>query len=133
MNELKTGIKHTVTVSVAPAQTALAMGSGTLEVLATPAVIALTEKAACELIQPYLEAGVTSVGTLMSLEHISASPVGADIRAEAVLTAADGRKYCFDIFAYHNAGLIAKGKHERFLVKSESFMKKARAKTGERQ
>ena len=88
------------------------------------------EKAAFELIQPYLDEGITTVGTMISLEHISASPIGAKITAKAVLSSFEGRKFCFDISAYDNAGLIAQGKHERFSVKTESFMKKANAKIG---
>ena len=88
------------------------------------------EKAAFQLVQPCLDEGVTTVGTMISLEHISASPVGADITAKAVLTGRDGRRFCFDISAYDNRGLIAQGKHERFSVSTESFMKKTNAKIG---
>lgn len=130
MNELKIGSENTVSLKVTENVTALSMQSGTLKVLATPAVSALMEKAAWELLQPYLAQGMTTVGTMISLEHVSASPVGADITAKAVLTAVDGRKYSFDIFAYDNAGLIAQGKHERFCVYEEKFMQKTNAKIG---
>jgi len=130
MNGLKIGTENTVSAKVTPKNTAFAMQSGTLEVLATPAVSALMEKAACELVQPFLDEGITTVGTMISLEHISASPVGADITAKAVLTGRDGRRFCFDISAYDNRGLIAQGKHERFSVSTESFMKKTNAKIG---
>ncbi len=128
MKGLKIGAENTVSAKVTPKNTALAMQSGTLEVFATPSVSALMEKAACELVQPFLDEGITTVGTMISLEHISASPVGADITAKAVLTDVDGRKFSFDIFAYDNAGLIAQGKHERFSVKAEKFMQKANSK-----
>ena len=128
MNGLKIGTENTVSAKVTPKNTAFSMQSGTLEVLATPAVSALMEKAACELVQPFLDEGITTVGTMISVEHISASPVGADITAKAVLTDVDGRKFCFDISAFDNAGLIAKGKHERFSVKSEKFMQKTNSK-----
>ena len=88
------------------------------------------EKAACELVQPSLAEGMTTVGTMISLEHLSASPVGAEITAKAVLTAVDGRKYSFDIFAYDKAGLIAQGKHERFSIYAEKFMQKTQSKFG---
>lgn len=130
MDKLNIGIENTVSSTVKETNTALAMGSGGLEVFATPAVSALMEKAAFELIQPYLDEGITTVGTMISLEHISASPIGANITAKAVLTSFEGRKFCFDISAFDNAGLIAQGKHERFSVKTESFMKKANAKIG---
>lgn len=130
MTELKTGTEYTVSAKVTENNTALAMQSGNLEVFATPAVSALTEKAAFELVQPFLDEGVTTVGTMISIEHISASPIGADITAKAVLTDMNGRKFCFDISAYDNMGLIAQGKHERFSVKTESFMKRTNAKIG---
>lgn len=128
MTELKIGMEYTVSAKVTPSNTALAMQSGTLEVFATPAVSALMEKAAFQLVQPCLDEGITTVGTMIFLEHISASPIGADITAKAVLTDMNGRKFCFDIFAYDNAGLIAQGKHERFSVKIEKFMQKTNSK-----
>ncbi len=130
MNELKIGTENTVCFTVSQALTAFSMQSGTLEVLATPAVSAFMEKAACELVQPSLAEGMTTVGTMISLEHLSASPVGAEITAKAVLTAVDGRKYSFDIFAYDKAGLIAQGKHERFSIYAEKFMQKTQSKFG---
>ena len=128
MTELKIGMEYTVSAKVTQSNTALAMQSGTLEVFATPAVSALMEKAAFQLVQPCLDEGITTVGTMIFLEHVSASPIGADITAKAVLTDMNGRKFCFDIFAYDNAGLIAQGKHERFSVKIEKFMQKTNSK-----
>ena len=128
MDDLKIGTEYTVSAKVTENNTALSMESGTLKVLATPAVSALMEKSAWQLIQPFLDEGITTVGTMITLEHISASPVGADITAKAVLTETDGRKFCFDISAYDNKGLIAHGKHERFSVKIEKFMQKANSK-----
>ena len=131
MEELKIGAEATVQLTVSTADTALSMGSGTLEVLATPAVVALMEQAACKVLEHSAEPGTTTVGTHISIEHLSASPVGASVTAKAVLTQAEGRKYCFDIEAYDNAGLIAKGKHERFLVKSGRFMEKTNHKVSQ--
>lgn len=128
MEKITLGSESIVYDKVSLLNTAVKMESGSLEVLATPAVIALMEKAACKVLEPYLDEGVTTVGTFISAEHLSASALGADISAKAVLTETDGRKYCFDVFAYDNAGLIAKGKHERFAVKADKFMQKAEAK-----
>ena len=125
MKELKIGSENTVTSRVTTQNTASAMGSGTLDVFATPAVAALMEKAASELVEPFMDEGITTVGTLLSLRHLSASPLGADISAKAVLLETDGRKFSFEVSAYDNAGLIAEGKHERCSVKTESFMDKA--------
>ncbi len=124
------GTEHTVSTTVTEANTARAMGSGTLEVLATPAAAALMEQAACEMLQPYLDDGITTVGTMISLKHLSASPIGATVTAKATLTEIDGRRFGFTLTASDNAGLIAEGTHERFSVKSESFLRKAETKLG---
>lgn len=131
LNDLKTGTENTVFSQVDTPITAASMGSGSLDVLATPAVVALMEKAACELLAPYLDEGLTTVGTKISINHTSASPKGASIKATAVLTEIDGRRFCFDVFAYDNAGLIARGTHERYSVKWEYFMKKTLDKLGQ--
>ena len=128
MNEFKIGMSNEVTATVDDKMTALAVGSGTLEVLATPVVGALMEKAACELLQPYLDEGITTVGTMITINHVSASSVGATVTAKAVLTGISGRKYTFDLFASDNSGVIATGEHERFSVKSDKFMSKVAAK-----
>lgn len=124
MTELKPGAANEVSVSVTDSMTAAAVGSGTLKVLATPMVAAFMEKAACELVQPFLNEGITTVGTMITVNHNAPSPVGAAITARAVLTEIDGRKYCFDLTVSDASGIIATGKHERFSVKSEKFMTK---------
>lgn len=128
MSELIIGMTNETKTTADENKMAVNVGSGTLKVLATPAVAALMEKAACELVQPYLDDGITTVGTMICIDHISATPCGADIKAAAKLTGIDGRKYSFELEAYDNAGLIAKGRHERFAVKSERFMKKTESK-----
>lgn len=128
MSEINIGTVNTVTVNVDSEMLAVSVGSGTLEVLATPTVAALMEKAACELVQPYLAEGITTVGTMISINHISATPVGAEVTAEAKLVDIADRKYTFELTAKDNSGVIATGKHERFSVKSERFMEKTNAK-----
>ena len=128
MKVLNTGTENTVSAIVNEQNTALTMGSGSLDVLATPAVVALMEKAASELLTPYLDEGITTVGTEISVKHISASPIGAEIMAKAVLKEIDGRRYLFEVTAFDNQGMIAVGEHTRFSVKSESFMQKTNAK-----
>ena len=128
MNEITTGIVKEISVNVEKSMLAVNVGSGTLEVLATPVVAALMEKAACELIQPYLPEGITTVGTMISVNHMSATPLGARVTAEARLTDIADRKYTFELTARDDAGLIATGKHERFTVKSERFIEKTNAK-----
>lgn len=128
MCELKTGMTNTVTEKVSNENTAVSVGSGGLPVLATPSVAALAEKAAYELLQPYLAQGITTVGTMLRLEHISATPVGAEFSATAELTDITDRKYTFTFTVRDNAGVIAKGEHERFAVKADRFVEKTNAK-----
>ena len=106
------------------------MGSGSLRVYATPALVALMEHAACEALKGMLEDGVTTVGTQMNVSHVAATPIGMTVRAEAVLTAQEGRSYTFAIEAYDDAGLIGKAEHQRVAVKIDKFMARTNAKLG---
>ena len=101
---------------------ASAMKSGSLDVLATPQMIAWMEEAACLCLD--LEEGTTSVGTLMNVEHVKASPLGAKIRIIAKITKEEGRKICYEVEAFQNDTLIGKGVHERFIVFADKFLKK---------
>lgn len=130
MAELETGIKGSGSVFVEQSNTAMAMGSGTLPVFATPAMIALMEKTASESVQPYLEEGCGSVGTELKVKHTSATPLGMEVRCESELLIVDGRRLLFSVKAFDNAGLIGEGTHERFLIKNQSFLKKAEGKLG---
>lgn len=108
--------------------TARAMGSGSLEVFATPALVALMESAACNALEGTLEEGVTTVGVEICVEHLAATPVGMAVRAEAALISQEGRAYAFSIEAFDEAGLIGKAEHRRVAVKAERFQQKAEAK-----
>ena len=130
MAELEIGIKGTGSVLVEQGNTALAMGSGQLPVFATPAMIALMEKTASESIQNYLEDGYGSVGTKLEVKHSSATPLGMEVHCESELLTIDGRRLIFSVKAFDKAGLIGEGTHERFLIKNESFLKKAEGKFG---
>ena len=122
---LKEGVKGTQEIMVTEENTAKVMGSGALDVFATPAMIALMEKTAWESVQPYLEEGSGTVGTLM---NVAASPVGMKITCETELTKVDGRALTFSVKAFDEAGLIGEGEHERFIVYNEKFQAKADAK-----
>lgn len=89
------------------------------------------EEAALELAQKELPEGITTVGTAISIEHISPTPLGAEVKVKATLTDSDGRFFNFDVEAYDKLGLIAKGTHTRASVKSEKFEKKAAEKFNE--
>lgn len=121
---LQPGTTAQVSTEVNSSNTALNMGSGSLEVFATPAAVALLEKAACKLLEPYLDDGVTTVGTKICIDHVSATPVGSIVTATAELTEVDGRKYVFSVYASDENGEIVRGTHERFAVKSDRFMEK---------
>ncbi len=127
-NELREGIMGSSETVVDENNIALTMGSGELEVFATPAMVALMEEAAAESVKPYIDEGSTTVGTALEIEHVSATPVGVSVRCESELCHVDGRKLVFNVTAYDNAGIIGKGRHERFIVEKERFMKKAEAK-----
>jgi len=130
-NKLEIGVRGTETLLVTPAFTAKAMGSGTLEVFATPAMIALMEKTAGGSILPFLEDGTGSVGTLLEIRHVSATPVGLSVRCESELTKIDGRKLTFSVTAFDPSGVIGSGIHERYLISNERFMEKAESKRKE--
>ena len=121
---MQTGTKHEVKTTVTPALTAGSAGSGSLQVYATPCMVALMEQAAAELCQQYLDEGITTVGTALNIQHLAATGVGVEVRAVATLLSFDGRKAAFEVEAYDNAGLIGKGTHERFTVKTDKFMQK---------
>ena len=126
--ELPKGIVGTKELTVTKDKTAAAVGSGLLDVFATPQMIALMEATASESVAPYLDEGSTSVGTLVNVSHVAATPVGMKVRCESELTEVDGRKLTFTVKAFDECGLIGEGTHERFVVFSEKFMAKTNAK-----
>ena len=128
MSAIIPGLTGEKSVAVTMENTAVAMGSGTLRVFATPAMIALIEGCCAESVEELLDEGITSVGTQVNIDHLSASPLGAGIVCKSRLTAFDGRRLDFEVEVYDNAGLIGKGTHTRFTVKADSFLKKANAK-----
>lgn len=114
------------TLKVEEENLAVAMGSGSLMVLATPAVVALMENAAAELAQKELDnEELTTVGTMISIEHTSPTPLGAEITATAKLVETDGRNFKFEVYAEDAKGKIASGTHNRVSVKALKFQKKA--------
>ena len=122
------GDKFTLKIKVGKNDTAKAVGSGTLAVLATPRMIALMEECAYKCIGNSLDAGATSVGTLMNVKHLSATPVGMEVTATAEVTEIDGSRVSFKVEAYDEAGIIGEGVHERFVVFEEKFVSKTYAK-----
>ena len=124
------GMKGKAETVVTETNTAKAMGSGTLDVFATPAMVALMEEAAWKCVAPELEPGMGTVGTLMNVQHTSATPLSMHVTAECELTEVDNRRLVFTVKAFDEVGPIGSGTHERFIVKDEKFVAKANAKRG---
>lgn len=126
--EITVGMKGEVSSFVEREDTAKEVGSGSLLVYATPCMVALMEGAACEAIEEAMDDSKTSVGTQLNIEHISATPVGLDVRAEATVTAVDGKVITFEVRAFDEAGEIGKGTHKRVIVPTQKFLDKAYSK-----
>lgn len=123
---MEIGLTFTSTTVVDNINTAVALGSGDMEVFATPAMVALMENAAMNAVAPHLEAGQTTVGTEISTTHIKASALGATITATATLTAIEGRKLTFAVTAHDGDNIIGEGTHTRFIVDRERFLAKVK-------
>ena len=108
--------------------TALEVGSGSLLVYATPAMAALMEAAACEAIAAGLGENETTVGIELNLKHLSATPVGLEVRAEATVTAVEGKIITFTIEAFDEAGKIGEGTHKRAVITAQRFLDKVYSK-----
>lgn len=113
------------TVTVNAENTAKSVRSGSLNVFATPSLAALAERTACELLNGELEEGSTTVGTVLNIKHLAPTPIGLDVKCVCKLTEVDGRRFCFEMQLFDAGGKVGEVYHERFLVYSESFMKKA--------
>lgn len=124
MKPLEPGIIGTAETKVDEETTALTVGSGSLEVFATPAMIALMEQAACLSVEACLSDAETTVGTLMSVRHLKATPCGRNVRAESMLEKVDDKRLFFSVKAWDGADLIGQGTHERFIVDIDAFMNK---------
>ena len=122
--EITVGMKGEVSTVVEREDTAKEVGSGSLLVYATPCMVALMEGAACEAIADCLPDTKTSVGTELNISHLSATPVGLEVRAEAEVTAVDGNTITFQVTAYDEAGKIGEGTHKRVIVTSQKFLDK---------
>ena len=126
--EITVGMKAEVGTLVEREDTAKEVGSGDLLVYATPCMVALMEGAACDAIAEALPESQTTVGIALNIEHISATPVGLDVRAEAEVTAVEGKVITFAVRAFDEAGEIGNGTHKRVIVNTQKFLDKAYAK-----
>jgi fluoroacetyl-CoA thioesterase len=125
------GTTHEVSWTVTPERTANAMGNTGVMVFATPWVIALLENAAHGMIKAHLPPGASTVGTMVEMKHLAATPIGMTVRAKATLLESDGRRYLFTVEAWDDKDKIAEGRHERFVVADlQKFLERTMKKAG---
>ena len=122
---LEAGIRGEQSVAVTSENTAKTMGSGTLDVFATPALVALAEKTCWMSVAAALDEGCGTVGTRLELEHSAPTPVGMTVTCESELTAVEGRKLVFKVSLHDEKGPVGGGVHERFVVNDAKFAAKA--------
>ena len=125
---IEAGIKGKEELIVCDENSALAMGSGTLKVFATPSMAALMELTAWKSEAPYLEEGQCTVGTKLNLNHTASTPIGMKVFCESELVAVEGRKLVFKIIVKDECGVIGDSEHERFIVEDVKFQNKTDAK-----
>jgi len=125
---IEKGIKGHLEQVVTTEVTADRIGSGLVQVFATPMMIALIEQTCNESVVPYLEAGQGTVGTHIDVSHCAATPVGMRVWCDSELVEVDRRRLVFSVKAYDECGLIGEGQHERFVIDSAKFQAKAEGK-----
>lgn len=118
------GLKGEARLVVGEADTANALGSGDVDVLGTPRMVALFEQATIDALRGMLEEGQSSVGMRVQIDHLQPTPVGAEVVVEAVLDKVEGRRITFAVTASDSGGLVAAGKVTRVLVDVQKFMSK---------
>jgi predicted thioesterase len=123
---IRPGLSAVVDLIVSEEDTAIALRSGEVPVLATPRILALVEEATVRALEGHLEQGSSTVGMRVQLEHISPTPIGGHVRAEANLEKVEGRRLVFHVAARDERGLIAAGKVTRVVVDVDRFMEKTR-------
>jgi fluoroacetyl-CoA thioesterase len=128
--DIKPGATAEIGLTVTEDKTADAMGNRGVHVFATPYVIGLLEDAAGAVMRPHYPPGGGSVGTMVEMKHLAATPVGMKVRAKATLLESDGKRYLFSVEAWDEKEKIAEGRHERFVVPDmERFLARAMKKS----
>jgi predicted thioesterase len=126
---IEKGIKGRREQTVTPEMSAARVGSGLVEVFATPMMISLIEQTCNESVLPYLDEGQGTVGTLVNVAHTSATPIGMRVWCESELVEVDRRRLVFKVKAFDECGPIGEGTHERFIIDTAKFMEKIKAKS----
>lgn len=128
MEELQPGLSAKIERKVSKTSTAKTLGSGELEVLATPEVIRMMEAASVAALKGHLPEGYTSVGVSMEVQHHAPTPIGLNLTVRAALTEVRGKRLTFHVSAYDDVDNVAKGTHERVIVEVAGFMERAQYK-----
>jgi predicted thioesterase len=129
MATLEVGHTGEVQLTVAPTMLASAVGSGSLQVLSTPWLVVLMERAACAAVDDRLgDATQTTVGTRLDVRHLAPTPLDAQVRARAELVEVDGRRLVFRVEAFDTHERIGEGTHERAIVNVDRLQARADAK-----
>lgn len=120
--DIEPGLSGRVVLTVGDADSAIAMGSGDVAVLATPRIVALMEAAAVVAIEGALPIGFTTVGSRIEVDHLAPTAVGAEVVAHAVVTGVEGRSASFDVTVDEGSSTVARGSHVRVVVERERFV-----------
>lgn len=127
-SHLSPGLKAEVRRKVTPDITARHLGSGNVEVLATPAMIALMEQAAVRAVDPLLPEGQKTVGVAVEVKHLAPTPVGMEVSARAEFIEVDGRKLLFKVEAHDEKEKVGEGLHRRVIIDVERFASRVKEK-----
>ena len=122
---LTIGLEGELSVEVTLANTARTMGSGELDVFATPAMVALMEATASRSLIPFMEEDSGTVGISINIRHIAVTPVGMTVYCKSKLVEINQKRLVFSVAAFDVCGLIGEGTHERFIVDNVKYFNKA--------
>ena len=125
---MQAGIKGMLTKTVEQDESAKNLGSGLLDVFATPALVAFVEKTCWLSVNDFIEEASTTVGTRMDIKHLKATPISMEVTCQSELVKVEGKKLFFEFEVNDEKDLIAKGSHERYIVDSKSFQEKTDSK-----
>ena len=129
MNTIQPGLVGEQVTTVTEKLSARHLGSGNIDVYATPAMIVQMEAAAVAAIDPLLPDGQASVGTALNIRHLAATPLGQTVKARAEVVGIEGRQITLQVQAWDDHELIGEGTHTRVVIDTERFIDRVRSKT----
>ncbi len=127
-HRIEPGLVGTSELVVGPEDTARHLGSGGVDVLATPEMVRLMERAALAAVEHLLDAGLATVGARIAVEHVAPTPIGMRVSARAELLAVEGRRLRFTVEARDAREVVGRGEHERVIIDLERFRQRLAAK-----